>query len=71
MRILVIAPSWLGDLVMSQSLYKAIKKANPDATIDLHALKWMFPIIKRMDEVNNVIENPFAHGSFDFLKTKA
>lgn len=70
MRILVIAPSWLGDLVMSQSLYKAIKKANPDATIDLYALKWMFPIIKRMDEVNNVIENPFAHGSFDFLKRK-
>lgn len=71
MRILVIAPSWLGDLVMSQSLYKAIKQAQPDALIDLYALKWMFPIIKRMEEVNNVIENPFAHGSFDFLTRRS
>lgn len=71
MRILVIAPSWLGDLIMSQSLYKALKKADPDADIDLYALKWMFPIIKRMKEVSGVIENPFAHGSFDFLTRRA
>ena len=63
-------PHGLAILLCRKALYKAIKKANPDATIDLYALKWMFPIIKRMDEVNNVIENPFAHGSFDFLKRK-
>ena len=25
MKILVIGPSWVGDMVMSQSLYKALK----------------------------------------------
>ena len=70
MRILVIAPSWLGDLIMSQSLYKRIKQDNPQAQIDLYALKWMFPIIARMPEVNDVIENPFAHGNFAFNKRR-
>ena len=40
MRILVIAPSWIGDLVMSQCLYMELKKIHPEAEIDVMAPKW-------------------------------
>ncbi len=36
MKILVIGPSWVGDMVMSQSLYKAIKANHPEC--ELHVM---------------------------------
>ena len=36
-RILVIAPNWIGDAVMSQPLLAAIKASHPDAVIDVLA----------------------------------
>ncbi|WP_394153161.1 lipopolysaccharide heptosyltransferase II [Vibrio maritimus] len=65
MKILVIGPSWVGDMVMSQSLYKALKKKHPTATIDVLAPAWCEPILARMPEVNRSIEMPIGHGAFD------
>lgn len=61
-KILIISPSWLGDLIMSQSLYKSLKKQAPDCEITLYAPKFLHPIISRMPEVSHIIENPFGHG---------
>lgn len=63
-RVLVIGPSWVGDMVMSQSLYKAIKQQHPDATIDVMAPGWCAPILARMPEVNRSIDMPLGHGEF-------
>lgn len=68
MKILVIAPSWLGDLIMSQSLYKILKTKHPDAEITIYAPRFMQPIVERMPEVDHFIENPFAHGTFDLSR---
>lgn len=65
MKILVIGPSWVGDMVMSQSLYKALKQKYPQATIDVLAPAWCEPILARMPEVNRSIEMPIGHGAFD------
>lgn len=70
-RILIISPSWLGDIIMSQSLLKVLKKKYPDSLIDVFAPGWTIPILKRMPEVANTIENPFAHGVFEFFKRKS
>ena len=35
MRILVIGPSWVGDMMMSQSLYRTLKARYPQAIIDV------------------------------------
>ena len=53
MRILVIAPSWIGDLVMSQCLYMELKKIHPEAEIDVMAPKWCLDVLRRMPEVTN------------------
>lgn len=61
-RILVIGPSWVGDMVMSQALFKALKQNNPDCVIDVLAPAWSLPILARMPEVRQGLVLPFAHG---------
>ena len=67
-RILVITPSWLGDIVMMQSLLKVLKKQDERYIIDGYAPEYSLPILKRMEEINDILINPFAHGSFDLKK---
>lgn len=68
MKILIIGPSWVGDMVMSQSLYITLKKQHPQATIDVMAPAWCKPILERMPEINKAIEMPLTHGQFSFVK---
>lgn len=68
-KVLVIGPSWVGDMVMSQSLYIQLKQNNPDVEIDVLAPAWCRPILERMPEVNKAIEMPVGHGEFS-LKTR-
>ncbi len=69
MKILIIGPSWVGDMVMSQSLYKELKQQHPDAQIDVLAPAWCKPILERMPEVSESIEMPVGHGRL-CLKTR-
>jgi heptosyltransferase-2 len=63
MRILVVGPSWVGDMMMSQSLYRTLKARYPHATIDVMAPAWCRPLLSRMPEVNEAIEMPLGHGA--------
>ena len=69
MKILVIAPSWIGDLVMSQCLYKELKKLYLNAEIHVMAPKWCLDVLKRMPEVSKSILMPIGHGALD-IKTR-
>lgn len=68
LKVLVIAPSWVGDAVMSQSLLKYLKKVHNNSKIDIFAHKHLFGLFQRMPEVNNIIINPFVHGSIDIIR---
>lgn len=68
MKILIIAPSWLGDFIMSQSLLKILKQQHPDCFISVYAPAFMRTIAGRMSEVDEFLVNPFAHGTFDLKK---
>jgi heptosyltransferase-2 len=61
-RILVIGPSWAGDMVMSQSLFVVLKQRHPEAVIDVLAPSWSNPLLHRMPEVNKIVEMPIGHG---------
>ncbi len=68
-KVLIIAPAWVGDLVMSQTLFKALKKHYGDnVELDVFANSWTKGLLWRMDEVSDVIENPFPSGSVALLK---
>lgn len=58
--ILVIGPRWVGDMVMAQTLFSALKQVHPDAAIDVMAPAWAGPLLARMPEVRAWIDAPFA-----------
>jgi len=66
-HILVVAPSWIGDAVLSQPLLMRLKARHPDSRIDVIAPPWVMPIYQRMPEVDRVISNPFGHGDLKLL----
>ncbi len=61
-RILVVGPSWVGDMVMAQSLYRALLQRNPAVRIHVLAPQWSLPLLKRMPEVARAIPLPLGHG---------
>ena len=69
-RILVVGPSWVGDMVMAQSLFKTLKTHRPASEIDVLAPTWSLPVIARMPEVRRGIAADVAHGEFGFVKRK-
>jgi heptosyltransferase-2 len=70
-KILVVAPSWIGDTIMMQPLLMRLRRQQPTAAIHVLAPAWSAPLLARMAEVDAVIENPFPHGSFDWTGRKA
>jgi heptosyltransferase-2 len=56
-RILVVAPNWIGDALMAQPLLARLR-----GEIDVLAPPWVAPVMRRMSEVRSVISTPFIHG---------
>ena len=61
-RCLVVGPSWVGDMVMAQSLFMALRTRFTDLQIDVLAPAWSKPILAVMPEVHAAIEMPLQHG---------
>lgn len=62
-KILVIAPSWVGDCMLMQPMLVRLMQRHPDAQIDLFAPPWTAALLRQMPEVHEVIINPFPHGA--------
>jgi len=67
-KILVMGPSWVGDMVMAHSLFQLIKQQNPDTQIDVAAPAWTLPLLDRMPEVTEKIALPFKHGQLGLME---
>jgi len=67
-RILVVGPSWVGDMVMAQSLFIALKKNHPDCQIDVLAPAWTLSLLERMPEVSKAIVMPLPRGKFGLIE---
>lgn len=61
-KILVVAPAWIGDLVISDVLVQSLMKIHPACVIDYLAVGWALPIALRLQGVNRVMEIPAGHG---------
>lgn len=61
-RILVIAPSWIGDTVAAQPLFMRLHQKHPQLQLDVMAPAYVAPVLRRMPQVSDVIDNPFGHG---------
>lgn len=65
-KVLIVAPNWVGDMMMAQSLMISLKQQNPATKIDVLAPAWTKALTSRMPEVNQAILSPFKQGSLDF-----
>jgi heptosyltransferase-2 len=62
MNILIIGPSWVGDMVMAQTLFQCLQQRHPGCAIDVLAPEWSRPILERMPEVRQALSFPLGHG---------
>ena len=62
-KILVVAPSWVGDAMLVQPMLMRLKQCHPDCKIDMLAPPWTEALLRQMPEVDDVIINPFPHGA--------
>lgn len=63
---LVVGPSWIGDMVMAQSLFIALKRDEPDARVDVLAPDWTMPLLAHMPEVSEGLIQPVGRGRLGF-----
>ena len=67
-RTLIVAPAWIGDMVMAQSLVAALKVGDPGGSVDLIAPPWTAPLGERMPGVRKSLVFESAHGRLDLLE---
>lgn len=67
---LIVGPSWVGDMVMAQSLFKLLKADRPERTLDVLAPAWSLPIVARMPEIRRGIAAETGHGEFGLGKRR-
>ncbi len=62
MKVLVVAPSWIGDTVLAQPMFKLLHARHAGLALDVLAPRWTLPLLSRMPEVRLAITSPFTHG---------
>jgi heptosyltransferase-2 len=61
-KILIVAPNWIGDALLAQPLFARLRNKFPTSVIDALAPPWTAPVLRRMPEINEIIDAPFEHG---------
>lgn len=61
-KILIVAPAWVGDMVMAQTLFRFLTDTDPDVVIDVIAPDATRSLLERMPEVRKAIALPLKHG---------
>ena len=69
-KVLIIGPSWVGDMVMSQALYRALKEINPLTKISVLSRSALRPLLERMPEVDEILKSDFGHGELRLSERK-
>ena len=67
---LIVGPSWVGDMVMAQSLLILLNEREPTRPIDVLAPGWSLPIVARMPQVRRGIAAETGHGELGLGKRR-
>ena len=54
--ILIVCPSWVGDMVMAHSLFQILAEQNKAGQLDILAPQWNAQLASRMPEVRDAID---------------
>ena len=70
-RVLIVAPSWVGDAVLSEPLVAVLREPFAVPVIDVLVAPWCAPVYARMRGVGEVIESPFTHGELGLSRRRS
>lgn len=65
-RILVIGPSWIGDTVMAQPMFRLLHERHANLVLDVLAPPFTVPLLSRMPEVRRGIVAHLGHGELQW-----
>ncbi len=71
MKILIFSPSWVGDMVMAQTLFKTLRQQHPDAQLEVIAPPWPYDLLQRMPEVSRHYKIEVQRGKFSWQVRRA
>ena len=70
-RILIVAPSWVGDSILSEPLIALLRQPLDEPQVDVLVPPWCAPVYARMRGIRNIIEAPFGHGRLNLAERRA
>jgi heptosyltransferase-2 len=70
-RILIVAPAWIGDAILSEPLVALVRDPLETPIVDVLAPAWCSAVYARMRGIGRVIETTTAHGHFNWRERKA
>ncbi|MDD2701690.1 MAG: lipopolysaccharide heptosyltransferase II [Sideroxydans sp.] len=70
-KILVVAPSWVGDCVLMQPMLQRLTQRHPGVQIDVLAPPWTEKLLRQIPEIDEIIINPFPHGALQLGARRA
>ena len=70
-RVLLIAPSWVGDAILSEPLVAGLHDTGVTQAIDVVAPPWCGPIYARMRGIGEILDAPAAHGELALTARRA
>jgi len=69
-RILVVAPSWVGDAILSEPLVARLGTLHETASIDVLAPTWCAPVYARMRGIRRTFDSMLRHGKLDWAQRR-
>ncbi len=70
-RILIVAPSWVGDAILSEPLVAVLREPLGEPIVDVLAPPWCAPVYARMRGIGRIVENPLGHGELGLGRWRA
>ncbi len=69
-RVLIVAPSWVGDAILSEPLVALIRDPFVDPLVDVLVPSWCAPVYRRIRGIRKIIESPFEKGRLDLRERR-
>jgi len=70
-RILIVAPSWVGDAILSEPLVAVLREPLGEPIVDVLAPPWCAAVYARMRGIGRIVENPLGHGELGLGRRRA
>ena len=70
-RILIVAPSWVGDAILSEPLVAVLREPLGEPIVDVLAPPWCAAVYARMRGIGHIVENPLGHGELGLGRRRA